>query len=130
MRKSYIILDESQNTTQEQMKMFLTRIGFGSTAVITGDITQVDLPRGTRSGLASAIEVLKGVEGIGFTWFTAKDVVRHPLVQRIVQAYDRFDKLTQEQSAGKGSRPAKKASTPEARDSGSTEDSSSSKGVQ
>ena len=93
LNNSFIILDESQNTTQEQMKMFLTRIGFGSTAVITGDITQIDLPKGTRSGLISAIEVLKGVEGIGFTWFNAKDVVRHPLVQRIVQAYDRFDQL-------------------------------------
>ena len=95
LNNSFIILDESQNTTQEQMKMFLTRIGFGSTAVITGDITQVDLPRGVRSGLASAIDVLKGVEGIGFTWFNAKDVVRHPLVQRIVQAYDRHDRQNQ-----------------------------------
>lgn len=95
LNNAFIILDESQNTTQEQMKMFLTRIGFGSTAVITGDITQVDLPRGTRSGLASAIDVLKGVGGIGFTWFTAKDVVRHPLVQRIVQAYDRHDRASQ-----------------------------------
>ena len=92
LNNSFIILDESQNTTQEQMKMFLTRIGFGSTAVITGDITQVDLPRGTRSGLANGIDVLKDVDGIGFTWFTAKDVVRHPLVQRIVQAYDRHDR--------------------------------------
>ncbi len=92
LNNSFIILDESQNTTQEQMKMFLTRIGFGSTAVITGDITQVDLPRGTRSGLSHSIEVLKDVNGIGFTWFTAKDVVRHPLVQRIVQAYDRHDR--------------------------------------
>ncbi len=95
LNNAFIILDESQNTTQEQMKMFLTRIGFGSTAVITGDITQVDLPRGTRSGLASAIDVLKGVDGIGFTWFTARDVVRHPLVQRIVQAYDRHDRKKQ-----------------------------------
>ena len=95
LNNSFIILDESQNTTQEQMKMFLTRIGFGSTAVITGDITQIDLPRGTRSGLHSAIDVLKGVEGIGFTWFTAKDVVRHPMVQRIVQAYDRHDRAQQ-----------------------------------
>lgn len=110
LNNSFIILDEAQNTTQEQMKMFLTRIGFGSTAVITGDITQVDLPRGTRSGLASAIEVLKGVEGIGFTWFTAKDVVRHPLVQRIVQAYDRYDRLIQGQSEGKNTRPAKQSS--------------------
>ena len=95
LNNSFIILDESQNTTQEQMKMFLTRIGFGSTAVITGDITQVDLPRGTRSGLVSAVDVLDGVNGIGFTWFSAKDVVRHPLVQRIVQAYDRYDQRNQ-----------------------------------
>ena len=91
LNNSFIILDEAQNTTPEQMKMFLTRIGFGSTAVITGDITQVDLPRGARSGLAHAIDVLKGVDGISFTWFNAKDVVRHPIVQRIVRAYDRFD---------------------------------------
>ena len=93
LNNSFIILDESQNTTLEQMKMFLTRIGFGSTAVITGDITQVDLPRGTRSGLAHVTEVLKDVKGIGFTHFQSKDVVRHPLVQRIVEAYDRFDAL-------------------------------------
>ena len=90
---SFVILDESQNTTREQMKMFLTRIGFGSTAVITGDVTQIDLPKGVRSGLVHAIEVLKGVEGIGFTHFTAKDVVRHPLVQHIVIAYDRYEKM-------------------------------------
>ncbi len=96
LNNSFIILDESQNTTLEQMKMFLTRIGFGSTAVITGDTTQVDLPRGTRSGLIHVTEVLKGVKGIGFTEFKSKDVVRHPLVQRIVEAYDRFD-LAQEQ---------------------------------
>ena len=101
LNNSFIILDESQNTTEEQMKMFLTRIGFGSTAVITGDITQIDLPRNTRSGLKSAVEVLKGVEGIGFTWFNAKDVVRHPLVQRIVQAYDRHDKTKGDQEKGK-----------------------------
>ncbi|MGI9277601.1 MAG: PhoH family protein [Endozoicomonas sp.] len=98
LNNSFIILDESQNTTSEQMKMFLTRIGFGSTAVITGDITQVDLPRGTRSGLGSAIDVLKGEDCIGFTWFTAKDVVRHPLVQRIVQAYDRHDQASRNDS--------------------------------
>lgn len=97
LNNSFIILDESQNTTSEQMKMFLTRIGFGSTAVITGDITQVDLPQGTRSGLLSAIDVLKDVEGIGFTWFSSKDVVRHPLVQRIVQAYGRFDQLQEKE---------------------------------
>ncbi|WP_432697603.1 PhoH family protein [Marinobacterium sp. YM272] len=89
---SFVILDESQNTTREQMKMFLTRIGFGSTAVITGDVTQVDLPKGTRSGLLHAIDVLDGVKGIGFTHFTARDVVRHPLVQHIVQAYESFEK--------------------------------------
>ena len=91
LNNSFIILDESQNTTLEQMKMFLTRIGFGSTAVITGDITQVDLPRGTKSGLAHVIEVLRDVPGISFTHFQPKDVVRHPLVQRIVEAYDRFE---------------------------------------
>jgi len=91
LNNSFIILDESQNTTLEQMKMFLTRIGFGSTAVITGDITQVDLPRGTKSGLTHVIEVLKDVPGISFTHFLSKDVVRHPLVQRIVEAYERFE---------------------------------------
>jgi phosphate starvation-inducible protein PhoH and related proteins len=93
LNNSFIILDESQNTTLEQMKMFLTRIGFGSTAVITGDITQVDLPRGTKSGLGHVIQVLKDVKGIGFTHFLSKDVVRHPLVQRIVEAYDLFEQL-------------------------------------
>ena len=91
LNNSFIILDEAQNTTREQMKMFLTRIGFGSTAVITGDATQIDLPRGTQSGLTQVTQVLDGVEGIGFTYFQAKDVVRHPLVQRIVEAYDHFD---------------------------------------
>ena len=91
LNNSFIILDESQNTTVEQMKMFLTRIGFGSTAVITGDITQVDLPRGTRSGLAHVMDVLSEVQGISFTHFKPKDVVRHPLVQRIVEAYERHD---------------------------------------
>lgn len=88
---SYVILDESQNTTREQMKMFLTRIGFGSTAVITGDVTQIDLPRGTNSGLKHAMEVLKEVEDIGFTYFNSADVVRHPLVQRIVDAYETYE---------------------------------------
>lgn len=92
LNNSFIILDESQNTTIEQMKMFLTRIGFGSTAVITGDITQIDLPRGTRSGLTHVVEVLRQVPGISFTHFKAKDVVRHPLVQRIVEAYDKYEK--------------------------------------
>ena len=88
LNNAFIILDESQNTTREQMKMFLTRIGFASTAVITGDITQVDLPRGTQSGLLHAMQVLENVKDIGFTHFSARDVVRHPLVQRIVEAYD------------------------------------------
>jgi phosphate starvation-inducible PhoH-like protein len=88
LNDSFIILDEAQNTTPEQMKMFLTRIGFGSTAVITGDVTQVDLPRGQASGLRQVIEILGKVEGISFTFFNARDVVRHPLVQRIVTAYD------------------------------------------
>ncbi|MFF7706192.1 PhoH family protein [Pseudomonas sp. NPDC007930] len=91
LNNSFIILDESQNTTTEQMKMFLTRIGFGSTAVITGDITQVDLPKGTKSGLAHVMDVLHEVPGISFTHFKPKDVVRHPLVQRIVEAYERYD---------------------------------------
>jgi len=88
---SFVILDEAQNTTREQMKMFLTRIGFGSTAVITGDRTQIDLPKGTRSGLLHAMEVLDGVKEIGFTHFGSKDVVRHPLVQHIVEAYERYE---------------------------------------
>jgi phosphate starvation-inducible PhoH-like protein len=93
LNEAFIILDEAQNTTPEQMKMFLTRIGFGSTAVVTGDVTQVDLPRGQQSGLRQAIEVLGKVEGISFTFFNARDVVRHELVQRIVHAYDRFEKI-------------------------------------
>ncbi len=88
LNNAFIILDEAQNTTREQMKMFLTRIGFGSTAVITGDATQIDLPRGSPSGLTHASNILDGVQGLGFTYFGNKDVVRHPLVQRIVEAYD------------------------------------------
>ena len=91
LNDAFIILDEGQNTTVEQMKMFLTRIGFGSTAVITGDVTQIDLPSNRQSGLRHVIEVLKDVEGISFNFFNARDVVRHPLVQRIVSAYDRYD---------------------------------------
>jgi phosphate starvation-inducible PhoH-like protein len=89
LNDSFVILDEAQNTTVEQMKMFLTRIGFGSKAVVTGDITQIDLPRNQRSGLKHVIEVLRDVAGVAFTFFSARDVVRHPLVQRIVQAYER-----------------------------------------
>ncbi len=91
LNNSFVILDEAQNTTPEQMKMFLTRLGFGSRAVITGDITQVDLPRGSKSGLAQAMEILSGIEEIHITKFDSKDVVRHQLVQKIVEAYDVFD---------------------------------------
>jgi phosphate starvation-inducible PhoH-like protein len=93
LNESFIILDEAQNTTTEQMKMFLTRIGFNSKAVINGDITQVDLPQGRMSGLREAQEVLSGVQGIKFFFFDQRDVVRHALVQKIVTAYDSFDKL-------------------------------------
>ena len=91
LNHSFIILDESQNTTSAQMKMFLTRIGFGSTAVITGDVTQIDLPKGTRSGLVHVSKVLVNISEIGFTYFNARDVVRHRLVQKIVEAYDEYD---------------------------------------
>jgi phosphate starvation-inducible PhoH-like protein len=92
LNDSFIILDEAQNTTIEQMKMFLTRIGFGSTAVVTGDITQIDLPREHQSGLKQVIPVLQDIDGISFTFFKSHDVVRHPLVQRIVDAYAHFDR--------------------------------------
>jgi phosphate starvation-inducible PhoH-like protein len=92
LNESFIILDEAQNTSVEQMKMFLSRIGFSSTAVITGDITQIDLPRGQRSGLRHVIDVLRDVEGISFTFFDSKDVVRHPLVARILDAYEAHEK--------------------------------------
>ena len=94
LNDSFIILDESQNTTIAQMKMFLTRIGFGSTAIITGDITQIDLPKGERSGLVHARQVLKEVDGITFTEFSSRDVVRHPLVQSIVDAYAKSESAT------------------------------------
>ena len=92
LNDSFIILDEAQNTTTEQIKMFLTRVGFGSTAVITGDITQIDLPHEKMSGLKHVLTVLKDVEGVSFTFFEVKDVVRHPLVQRIVAAYEKYEK--------------------------------------
>jgi phosphate starvation-inducible PhoH-like protein len=92
LNESFIILDEAQNTTVEQMKMFLTRIGFGSTAVITGDITQTDLPQGRRSGLRHVIDILNGEDGISFTFFKSRDVVRHPLVARILNAYERHER--------------------------------------
>jgi phosphate starvation-inducible PhoH-like protein len=89
LNDSFVILDEAQNTTSEQMKMFLTRLGFGAKAVITGDVTQIDLPSGSRSGLVEIAHILRGVEGIRFVHFTEKDVVRHPLVQEIILAYER-----------------------------------------
>jgi phosphate starvation-inducible PhoH-like protein len=91
LNDSFIILDEAQNTTEEQMKMFLTRLGYGSKAVVTGDVTQVDLPSGRGSGLIEVQKVLRGVEGVSFCHFTEIDVVRHPLVQEVVRAYDQFD---------------------------------------
>ena len=91
LNESIVILDEAQNTSIEQMKMFLTRIGFGSRAVVTGDITQIDLPSGQTSGLKNAADVLQDVTGISFTYFSPKDVVRHELVQRIVEAYEKND---------------------------------------
>jgi len=94
LNESFVILDEAQNTTIEQMKMFLTRIGFGSTAVVNGDITQIDLPRNATSGLRHVVEVLKDIDGISFTFFTSRDVVRHPLVQRIVDAYEAYERDT------------------------------------
>ncbi|MEY3909462.1 MAG: putative enzyme with nucleoside triphosphate hydrolase domain [Pseudomonadota bacterium] len=92
LNQSFIILDEAQNTTPEQMKMFLTRIGFGSKTVITGDITQIDLAKGQKSGLIEAKKVLSKVKGIAFTHFLSEDVVRHPLVQKIINAYENFEK--------------------------------------
>ena len=89
---AYIILDEAQNTTPAQMKMFLTRIGFGSKVIVTGDQTQKDLPSGTTSGLDMALKVLRKIDDIGFCMLTSSDVVRHPLVQKIVQAYDEYEK--------------------------------------
>lgn len=95
LNDSFIILDEAQNTTPEQMKMFLTRLGFGSKAVVTGDVTQVDLPRGAASGLAEARAILSGVEGLSFVHFNEEDVIRHPLVGRIVQAYERHSQSSE-----------------------------------
>ncbi len=91
LNDAFIILDEAQNTTREQMKMFLTRIGFGSTAVVTGDVTQIDIPQAEKSGLKQAVDILDGVKGVSMTFFEAKDVVRHPLVKRIVKAYDKLE---------------------------------------
>jgi phosphate starvation-inducible PhoH-like protein len=92
LNDSFIILDEAQNTTSEQMKMYLTRLGFNSKTVITGDVTQIDLPQGKSSGLVEVVKILEGVEGIRFVFFSEKDVVRHKLVQEIVRAYERYEK--------------------------------------
>jgi phosphate starvation-inducible PhoH-like protein len=100
LNESFVILDEAQNTTMEQMKMFLTRIGFGSHAVVTGDITQTDLPRGRESGLKQVTRVLRDVPGIEFVHFGPNDVVRHPLVQKIVEAYGREEERLQEAQQG------------------------------
>ncbi|MGA9334916.1 MAG: PhoH family protein [Rudaea sp.] len=101
LNDAFVILDEAQNTTVEQMKMFLTRIGFGSVAVVTGDVTQTDLPRHIASGLRDAIDVLREIDGVSFTFFTARDVVRHPLVQRIVRAYE----AAGERAGNRGAQP-------------------------
>jgi phosphate starvation-inducible PhoH-like protein len=110
LNQSFVILDEAQNTTPEQMKMFLTRIGFGSKAVVTGDVTQIDLGRGQKSGLVEAREVLGKVRGIAFTHFDAEDVVRHPLVQRIVNAYENYKAAAPD--SGKKSAPERGAAGP------------------
>ena len=99
LSRAFIILDEAQNTSAEQMKMFLTRIGIGSRAVITGDLTQVDLPRGQKSGLGEAVQVLADVRGVAFTHFLKEDVVRHPLVARIVAAYESHGQRNQQQQS-------------------------------
>ncbi|MFW6323428.1 MAG: PhoH family protein [Desulfovibrionales bacterium] len=100
LNNAFIILDEAQNTTSEQMKMFLTRMGFGSKAVVTGDITQIDLPERFQSGLIQSGRILQGIKGIGFLYFTETDVIRHPLVGRIVQAYDRYDQERKQDQSG------------------------------
>jgi phosphate starvation-inducible PhoH-like protein len=97
LNDSFVILDEAQNTTSEQMKMFVTRLGFNSKAVITGDVTQIDLPNARRSGLLEAMDVLRAVEGLAFTHFDETDVVRHQLVQRIVHAYDEHRRVAEQQ---------------------------------
>ena len=104
LNQSFVILDEAQNTTPEQMKMFLTRIGFGSKAVVTGDITQIDLPREMASGLIESQHILRDVRGIAFTYFTSADVVRHPLVARIVEAYERAEQQDPRPARGRGPR--------------------------
>ncbi len=131
LNDAFIILDESQNTTVEQMKMFLTRIGFNSRAVITGDITQVDLPRGQKSGLRHAIEVLDNIPGVSFNFFQSKDVVRHPVVARIVDAYDAFEqkenRLKAEKQQRKANEMANAANSFSENSSGNSNESSNEK---
>ena len=105
---AYVILDEAQNSTNEQMKMFLTRLGYGSKAIITGDVTQIDLPRGKQSGLKTVLKILDGVKGIEIIRLGRNDIVRHPLVQRIIDAYDRFDKEKEKQAAEESEKKDKK----------------------
>ena len=112
LNESFIILDEAQNATVEQMKMFLTRIGFGARAVVTGDVTQSDLPRHRASGLRHALGLLRNVEGVSITHFTARDVVRHPLVQRIVEAYERDDAKREDAKSADRATPADDAGRP------------------
>jgi len=107
LNDAFIILDEAQNATKEQMKMFLTRIGFGSKVVITGDITQIDLPRKEQSGLVEAVKVLQNIEGISFVWFSQEDVVRHPIVARIIKAYEEFERTKEEQDTPKAKQEGK-----------------------
>ena len=95
LESAFVILDEAQNTTNEQMKMFLTRLGYGSKAIITGDVTQIDLPRGKQSGLKTVLRILAGVKGIGITYLNKNDIVRHPLVQRIIDAYEKYEKTNE-----------------------------------
>ena len=123
LNDSFVILDEAQNTTSEQMKMFVTRLGFNSKAVITGDVTQIDLPNARRSGLLEAIDILKNVQGLSFVYFDESDVVRHHLVQRIIRAYDEHKTKLEEQqqlelldakAAGNGN-PVKTVSPPDER---------------
>ena len=109
LNDAFVILDEAQNTTTEQMKMFLTRLGFGSKAVVTGDITQIDLPSGQVSGMVEAIKVLRAVEGVALVHFNARDVVRHPLVQRIVKAYEAFSNGTGRPPSGDPAAPPPQA---------------------
>jgi phosphate starvation-inducible PhoH-like protein len=117
LNESFIILDEAQNTSVEQMKMFLTRMGFGSRAVVTGDVTQIDLPRSQTSGLRHVIDVLDGVPGVSFTFFDPRDVVRHSLVQRIVEAYEKADRENPVHSSHRSSNrsPDKKSSPPDSK---------------